>query len=447
MSGLRWLKPGLGVKRWLLLFLVGVVLATAGIALYMGSDVLGRVEAGIIVGLYFVTGQFVPAAVLGPITVVVGGYLIYYSLRRLIRSLLTPVMPPGTRLAETVLLHKELSQGPRIVTVGGGTGLSTLLRGLKAHTSNLTAIVTVTDDGGSSGRLRDEMGVLPPGDFRNCIVAMADTEPVMERLFQYRFKSGGDLVGHSLGNLFIAALTDISGDFEEALNQSSKVLKVRGRVIPSTTYNVRLRATYADGSAVVGESAIPQAGKQLKRISLEPQHPRPVPAALRAIEDAELIVLGPGSLYTSVIPNVLVPGIAEAIRRSPAIVVYVCNVMTQPGETDGYSAADHVRALVGHTLPGMVDIVLVNTAPIKPQLVTTYREQGAAPVAPAIDEIEALGVGVVRDALINQTNLVRHDSDRLAAALMDILADRDTRRTERRRRRGRRFPISLTRRR
>jgi len=427
MNALRWLMPGLGVKRWLGLFLIGVILIATGFALVLRAQILGQLEAALVSGLYLLTGHFLPSQMLGALAAGFGAWLVYYSLRRLIRSLLTAVVPPGTRLAETVLLHKQLERGPRIVAVGGGTGLSTLLRGLKEYTSNLTAIVTVTDDGGSSGRLRAQLGVLPPGDFRNCIVAMADTEPLMEKLFQYRFNAGGDLSGHSLGNLFIAALTDISGDFEEALRQASKVLAVRGRVIPSTLANVRLQARYADGTIVDGESRIPTRGQRLARISLVPERPRPLGDALRAIEQADAVVLGPGSLYTSVIPNLLIPGIAEAIRRTKATVIYVANVMTQPGETEGYSAADHLQAVLDHAGKGLVDVVLVNTAPIKPQLIASYRAEGAEPVQPAVAELEALGVEVVRDALVSQTNVVRHDPARLAAAVMDIVAARQSR--------------------
>lgn len=424
MKALRWLMPGLGVKRWLGLFLIGVAFIAAGSALALQAHVLGRIETSLVTSLYFLTGRFLPPWVLGLLAAAVGAFLMYYSIRRLLGSLLTAVVPRGTRVAETVLLHKQLERGPRIVAIGGGTGLSTLLRGLKEYTSNLTAIVTVTDDGGSSGRLRDEMGVLPPGDFRNCIVALADTEPLMEKLFQYRFTSGGDLSGHSLGNLFIAALTDISGDFEEALRQASKVLAVRGRVIPSTTANVRLRARYADGTIVDGESRIPRRGEKLASIGLVPERPRPLADALRAIERADAIILGPGSLYTSIIPNLVVPGIVEAIRRSRATVIYVANVMTQPGETEGYSAADHLQAIIDHSARGLVDVVLVNTAPIKPQLLSSYRSEGAEPVLPAVRELEALGVEVVRDALVSQTAVVRHEPARLAAAVMDILAAR-----------------------
>ncbi len=257
----------------------------------------------------------------------------------------------------------RLARGPRVVAVGGGNGLAALLRGLKAHTSNLTAVVTMADDGGSSGRLRRDMGMPPPGDLRNCLVALADDESVMSQLFQYRFPDGG-LQGHSFGNLFMAALAEVTGDFERAVAESTHVLKVRGRVLPSTMDDVVLHAQLEGGRQVSGESTITAAERLPRRVWLTPEEPRPVPQAVAALLRADLVVLGPGSLYTSVIPNLLIPEVRRALKETRAWVVYVCNVMTQPGETDGYTAADHLEALYRHGMSGLVDVVLVNETPV-----------------------------------------------------------------------------------
>ncbi len=307
--------------------------------------------------------------------------------------------------------------GLRVVALGGGTGLPVLLRGLKAVTDRITAIVTVTDDGGSSGRLRGELGILPPGDIRNCLVALADTEPLMETLFQHRF-SRGSLAGHSFGNLFIGAMTEILGDFQAAVRAASQVLKVRGQVLPSTLESVGLCAELADGTRVCGETAVAGSGRRIRRVTLEPGDCRPVPEAVAALAEADLVVLGPGSLYTSVIPNVLVAGLAEAIRRSPARRVYVVNVMTQPGETDGYTAADHLQALWDHGGPGFVDAVLVNSGPIDEARLAAYREQGAEPVPVDRERLAGMGVSVVEADLVTRHGLVRHDPALLAAVLV-----------------------------
>ena len=280
------------------------------------------------------------------------------------------------------LLYEQnlLSRAPRVVVIGGGTGMPVLLRGLKELTSNLTAIVTVADDGGSSGRLRGELGILPPGDIRNCLIALATTEPLLEQLFQYRFNTDSQLDGHSFGNLFIAAMSEITGDFEAAVKESSKVLAVRGRVLPVTLDNIGLGAELVDGRVVYGESNITADPVAIKKVHILPADVTPLPEALLALQEADAIVLGPGSLYTSVIPNLLVPGIAQAIADSNATKIYACNVMTQPGETTGYTASDHLRAILQHTTPELVDYVLVNTAAIEPALLQRYQAEGAEPV-------------------------------------------------------------------
>ncbi|HCJ10286.1 MAG TPA: hypothetical protein DHW14_03875 [Clostridiales bacterium] len=321
---------------------------------------------------------------------------------------------------------KQLERGPRVVAIGGGTGLPVVLRGLKKYTANLTAIVTVADDGGSSGRLRGELGILPPGDIRNCLVALADTEPLMEKLFQYRFSRGEGLAGHTFGNLFIAAMTEVTGDFEAAVMESSRVLKVRGTVLPSTLENVTLEAELSDGRLVAGETAVTEESRRapIVRVGLRPAEPRALPAAVRAIEAADAVVLGPGSLYTSIVPNLLVPGIRRAVRRASARgvpVVLVVNVMTQPGETTGFGAGDHLT-VVNDILEGAVNRAVVNSERIPSELVRRYREDGqeVVTVPPGIRAFN--GVRIVRDRLLDtelltRESLVRHHPDRLAIAI------------------------------
>ena len=326
---------------------------------------------------------------------------------------------------------QQWERGPKIVAIGGGTGLSTMLRGLKKYTKNLTAIVTVADDGGSSGMLRRDMGMLPPGDIRHCMEALANTEPIMERLLTHRFKDG-NLAGHSFGNLILAALNDITGSFEEAVSQMSQVLAITGRVIPVTGADVQLEAVFENGTRVVGESKIfcfkKEQDCRISHVALIPERPAALPAALRAIEEADLIVLGPGSLYTSIIPNLLVEGVALAIAQSDAPKIYVCNIMTQEGETEGYTAADHVEALLGHGVPGMVDLCLANSAPVDPELVEKYREEDAVPLVMDRERIAALGLELVeRPVASTQGSYARHDPDKLAGALLEIYRSRAVR--------------------
>ncbi len=307
----------------------------------------------------------------------------------------------------------------RVVAIGGGTGLSTLLRGLKRRTEDLTAIVTVSDDGGSSGRLRRELGVLPPGDVRNCLVALADDESLMSALFSYRFTSG-ELAGHSFGNLFLAALTDITGDFDRAIKESSKVLAIRGTVLPSTTRDVRLHAELSDGRRVDGESSIGRASVSVRTVWLEPDDAQALPLAVERIDEADIVVLGPGSLFTSIVPNLLVRGIREALASTPAPVVYVANLMTQPGETAGFDVLDHVDGLLRHLGLGVVDAMLVNAAPVTEQSLKRYTAEGAVPVAWWRGETEYRGIRVVPAALVEAGEHVRHDADRLAEEVLRL---------------------------
>lgn len=318
------------------------------------------------------------------------------------------------------LRQQQIGQGPRIVAIGGGTGLSSLLRGLKEYTSNITAVVTVTDNGGSSGRLVGELGIPPPGDIRNVLVALAETEPLMERLFQYRF-SKGTLKGHSLGNLFLGALTEMLGDFERAVHESSKVLAVRGRVLPSTNQPVQLCAEFSDGRHVCGETEIVSTAGKIRRVYLRPEDVKPPEAALKALAEADMIVMGPGSLYTSVLPNLLIPQLVAVVQRSPAIKVYVVNVMTQPGETDGYTAADHLRAILHHTGPGTVNYAVVNIGMPDVRRIAAYRAQGAELVKADLAAIRGLGVIPIPEDVIGRGDLVRHDPHRLANALLKLV--------------------------
>ncbi len=330
------------------------------------------------------------------------------------------------------------ARGVNVVALGGGTGLSTLLRGLKDLVvrrrdevadkhhpiSGLTAIVTVTDDGGSSGRLRRENRILPPGDIRNCMVALSQDEALLGRLFQYRFHTGRGLVGHNFGNLFLAALTHVTGDFAEAVRVSSKILAIRGQIFPSTVSNVSLVATLADGRRVHGETRITASRTAIKRLALSPRSARPLPKALEAIDEADLILLGPGSLYTSILPNLLIPQIAHAIARSRAPRVYIANLMTQPGETSGYALADHLRAIRQHTFRRVIDWVVANRQPISPDVARRYRAQGAEPVSVNLGDLQKLGYRVVLDNLLEEHGVIRHNPTRLSQLLFEEFLSR-----------------------
>lgn len=347
------------------------------------------------------------------------------GIKRLTQAFIAAVIP-ATReneLVDILYQRKQLARGPKVVTVGGGTGLSTLLTGLKEYTSNITAIVTVADDGGSSGRIRQQFDILPPGDIRNCLVALADASTMMRDLFQFRFEEGSELAGHSFGNLFITVMTRLTGDFEKAIRETSKVLALRGQVIPSTLNNVVLVASHPDGTTTVGEQNIPRANKPIQKVWLRPEGVEATPEALRAIREADLIVLGPGSLYTSIIPNLLIRDITEAIASSRAIKVYVCNVMTQPGETDGYSASSHIKALIEHSHPAVIDYCIVNTGKIPQGLLARYTFEQSFQVVNDRKKIEHMGYRVVEDDTILIQNFIRHDPMKLARIVLDLLEE------------------------
>jgi len=410
----RWLTPGLHVKRWVGVTIFAIVAISLGISYALRAY---YVHAHLPAFTYGLTLQFWPRWVRAVIFAGVGLVLLALGLYKLTESLLSPFPGGNKALVERLYDFRRLRKGPRIVAIGGGTGLSTLLRGIKRHSGNVTALVTVADDGGSSGRLRQEYQVLPPGDFRQCLTALADVEPLMTDLFQYRFEEGS-LSGHSFGNLFIMAMTAVTGDFEHALRESGRVLAVRGQIVPSTLESVTLCAVSGD-QVLVGESQVPTGKGPIGHVFLVPEHPQLNPEAQLAIMNAEMIVVGPGSVYTSLLPNLLVDGMVESLRSSPAIKVYVCNVATQAGETAGYSIHDHVETLERYVGPGLFDYVVANSnlgLPLSPAAV----EAGVRRVT--FDRKRVSGHGgrpkyVLADLASNKLT-THHDSDKLAAILM-----------------------------
>ncbi|XFA72501.1 YvcK family protein [Thermosynechococcaceae cyanobacterium Okahandja] len=415
----QWLLPGLLVKRWLLISVVGVLLASLGLAISVNLTpifyTLQFIEK-LLQGL----ARFVPSYVSGPLLLLGGVALIWWGYARTLGSITEVLLPEDDKaLVERLLTHRRLERGPKIVAIGGGTGLSTLLRGLKVFSANITAIVTMADDGGSSGRLRREIGVLPPGDIRNCLAALADEEKLVTELFQYRFAAGDGLAGHSFGNLFLTAMANITGDLERAIAASSAVLAIRGQVLPATVTDMTLWARLADGRLIHGESNITAARGKIVEIGCSPPAPAALPRAIEAIRNADYIILGPGSLYTSIIPNLLVPEIAHALAERRCPCVYVCNIMTQPGETDGYRVSDHVRALDEVTGDRLFDAVLVQKYPPSAAHLNHYRQQGSEPVAIDREELSHLNCRLIlADVMDETTATVRHDPRKLAMILM-----------------------------
>ncbi|CQB51978.1 Gluconeogenesis factor [Syntrophomonas zehnderi OL-4] len=312
---------------------------------------------------------------------------------------------------------------PKIVVIGGGTGLSVLLKGLKKHTSQLTAVVTVSDDGGSSGRLRAELGILPPGDIRNCLVALAETETLMDKVFQHRFAQGSGIAGHNLGNLLLLAMTEITGDFVSAIKEVSEVLAVRGKVIPATLDQVVLEARMKDGAIVTGETAIRNYNHKIEKIYLVPEACRPVPDTLNALLEADAIIMGPGSLYTSIIPNLLVEGVTSAIARSKAVKIYISNIMTEQGETDDFTALDHLRVIMDYVAEPIIDYIILNTGSIDELRLKRYQEEKAVPVADSYQQITDLGIKVMAADLVSNTEVAWHDPDKLANIIMQVIYD------------------------
>lgn len=417
-----WLLPGMHVKRWLLLLLAGIVLVSLGLA-YLLRHLYADLALPPV--FYYLTLQFFPRPVRAVLLGSVGAGLIALALVQLNRSLLRPFMAPGQGdVAQKVYRHHRRRRGPKIVALGGGTGLSTLLRGLKEYSDHITAIVSVADDGGSSGRLREATGMLPPGDLRQCIVALSEAEGLTGRLFQYRFGDEYGLGGHSFGNLFITAMAEVTGSFEQGIIEASRVLAVRGRVVPSTLQQVTLmadlRVDYGQNGhgwrRVVGESAIPEARQQIARVFLEPSNVPANPEAIKAILNADIIIAGPGSLFTSVLPNLLVPGIAAAIRAASAKKLYVCNVATQPGETGDFDVDAHVRALQNH-VGDLFPLVLANDHLIA----STAENEHLAPVP--LPEKAPTTYKLFTADVIDEKRPWRHDSAKLARVIMDVVAE------------------------
>jgi uncharacterized cofD-like protein len=407
---LRWLTPGLQIKRWLLLLMAAELVLVLGVA-YALKEIYQA--ATLPHEFYYITLQFLPYWARAVIFGIFGVGLLLFSYLKLTQSVLGPFLPGNSTSSIVEIIHsfRLRGRGPRIVAIGGGTGLSSLLRGLKTYTSNLSVIVTVADDGGSSGRLRDEYRILPPGDFRQCLIALADAEPLMKQLFDHRFKEGS-LDGHSFGNLFIMAMADVTGNFEHALRESGKVLAVKGTIVPSTLQDVTLVASI-NGGMVEGESKIPRQNAPISHVFLKPDGAQINPEAAQAILNAELIIVGPGSLYTSIMPNLLVEGMVEAIKASPALKVYICNLAAQSGETEGYAVDDYLRAIREHVGANLFDFVLINSnlshAPTGGQSQVIFK--------PA-DSDKNPEVRFIAADVVNVTLPSHHDPDKLARTIM-----------------------------
>jgi len=426
MRTFQWFRIGFRFRKWLSGAVAGAVLILLSLGTLLKDIAAGPYQIGI-------------AAVLAA-----GGILSIGICFRTILLKFLHVYPTGiykkpeniAEVGDVLYRRKVLSSGPRIVVIGGGTGISTMLRGLKKYSSNITAVITVADDGGGSGALREDLGMLPPGDIRNCIMALAETESVMERLLQYRFTEGR-LKGQSFGNLFLAAMNGISDNFEQAVRFTGEVLAVTGRVLPVTEQDVRLIAELEDGTVIVGESNIGRHHlshpHRIRTLRLDKKDVKALEPVLESIHEADLIVLGPGSLYTSILPNLLVDGVAEAVTESHAAKIYVCNVMTQPGETDGYSVSEHIQALWAHAGNNLFQYCVVNSGGVNEAILDRYRKDGADLVMVDLSRLKKMGIRLVESDLVEVrdrpfqpdsdkwTQVVRHDPDKLAQAVMDIL--------------------------
>jgi len=410
-----WLKPGIKVKRWVLFGFLGVLLIAFGF-----TELVTRRVYDIYYKIFYVFLNMT------------GIFVIYISVTEAMKSIIVMINKGYLKISldskkiESLIYEKRLLvRGPKIVVIGGGTGLSTMLRGLKYYTSNITAVVTVGDDGGGSGDLREDLGILPPGDIRNCILALADTEPLMQDLLQYRFQDGR-LKNQSFGNLFLAAMAGISDNFEDAVQKMSSVLAVTGKVLPVTLDDMQLVATLENGNKVYGESLIPEEvikqNSKINNLAIEPEDAQPLNEALQAIKEADAIIMGPGSLYTSVISNLLVKEISLSVRKSSALKIYVCNIMTQPGETDNFTIANHLKVLRKYGGKDIVDCVISNSGDISRELKEKYFKDNCILVAKAEKEVKDMGIEVVEENILKVENgIIKHDSERLAEVLIDTI--------------------------
>ena len=422
---LSWLLPGLVIKRWMITSGIGVITSLLGIAIWTNLRPLYWLIEIFFWVMNSIT-SILPVSLLGPIVLLIGILLIGVGQNRSINSIQKALVPQkDTFLVDALRVKSKLSKGPNIVAIGGGTGLSTLLKGLKNYSSNISAIVTVTDDGGSSGVLRKQLGVQPPGDIRNCLAALSNEEPILTRLFQYRFSRGDGLEGHTFGNLFLSALTTITGSLEKAVQASSKVLSVQGQVIPATGIDVMLWAELNSGEKIFGESLIGKSTKPINRIGCIPENPPALPAAIESIREADLIVLGPGSLFTSLLPNFLVPEIVEALLKNNSPKIYISNLMTQPGETDGLDVFQHIKSIERQLLNFGVNTRIFNSILSQGEferssLIDYYRSRGAEPVICNKGRLISNGYYVLQAPLYSKkiTPTLRHDSRRLARAVI-----------------------------
>lgn len=402
MKIIKWFYPGLKIKRWvILLFFSFFFLIFSSVRLALDTHLVLRIFDSLLFVFSFI------------------GFVA--GLRLLIKSFFEAIYPGKNKEIIDVIYEKRfLSKGPKIVAIGGGTGLSTALEGLKEYTANITAIVAVADEGGSSGRLRKEFGILPPGDIRNCLVSLAEAPQLMRDLFQYRFKEGNGIKGHSFGNLFITAMTQVTGSFKDAVKESSIVLAIRGRVVPSSLDKIRLKAEYSDGTTKEGEDKIPHQGKSIRKVCLIPQDVKPNPEAIEAIREAEIIIFGPGSLYTSIMPNLLIRQVREEIVKRDVMKLYLCNVMTQHGETDGLTAFDHLEKIVFHTERNIVNCCLVNAGRLEHNLLVKYAQEKSFPVIFDRERFKRLGVSIFEGDVVSKSNYLRHDSKNVAKEIMVI---------------------------
>ncbi|MCR4433039.1 MAG: YvcK family protein [Caldiserica bacterium] len=429
---LRWLYPGMRVKRWILLMGLGLLILICAVILYfLDWMVLLKIKTAL--SYLFSQLPFSPLAepwreIIATVLLIISAALIVWGLSKLIESLVIVILPEHPeKLSEIVYEKRRGKKGFKIIAIGGGTGLSTLLRGLKLLPCEPLAVVTVADDGGSSGRLRKELGILPPGDIRNCLVALSDTEPLMEDLFQYRFEKGESLGGHNFGNIFIAALTQVTGDFGKAVLAASDVLRVKGQALPFTLDDVTLEAEFLDGTREEGETKIRETGKRIKKLYLKPGNTRPLPGLIDQIRSADVILIGPGSLFTSIIPPFLQPEVAEAVRNAKCPRIYVANIMTEHGETDGFSVSDHLKVLFEHAGGKVCDYCVISTSPISDEVLVRYKEEQAEPVRVEAQSIKALGVVPILADLTKRDSVLRHDPEKLARVIWKLIMQRKRR--------------------